>query len=267
MKKQSSTNSIDKKIKIAIIVQLNTYRKRKEVGGVSEISDFFKFLRSLGAKEIAPGRKHRRWQIGNKVLPVPSNLSGTRAFRNYEVLANRMALEEGLIRPPEKRGGKPTSGAPAKSQLAQRPDQLQRAAPGTREDLEAWNQSEAERWRLSCQEETKSMSEALPKSIVRVEERLPIVERIMREADKPLTRSEILKLAGWPENAHQAIGRVLTAYPSRFRRTRSVKRNERWELVVEEPPQALPPPMVEPAPEAPPTSRRHQAHENQEHGR
>ncbi|MBI2055256.1 MAG: hypothetical protein HYT39_04185 [Candidatus Sungbacteria bacterium] len=81
------------------------------------------------------------------------------------------------------------------------------------------------------------MSETSPqRQIMRAEERLPIVERILREAGRPLTRQEIVKLAGWPESGNQAVGRLFAAYPSHFRRTRgNVKKNERWELAPSRP--------------------------------
>lgn len=215
---------------------------------MSEKADFFKYLRSLGAVEIDPGKKHLRWQIGKQVLPIPGNLSGRRAFLNYKVTARRTALQEGLIRPPEKHSGEPTTVAVRERPPERRLNHTQSVTSGTRTELEDWNRQENEAWKLGFlkkEVEMTTVEEARQgHEFMRAKERLPIVERILREAGRPLTREEIRAETGWGLSGNQAIGRLFVAYPDRFRRTRGdVKRNERWELA--------PPPMPTPEPPAP----------------
>ena len=159
---------------------------------MSERSDFDKVLKSLGAKEVALGKKHLCWQIGSRKFYVPSNLSGQRAYRNYEVAARRIAINEGLISITSTRETSETSSdrSPDKQHRPQTSSLGYLRVPhGTRRDLEEWNRGENERWRSLLD---KGRLEMDPKRrIIREAERLPIVEQILRAVNKPLTAMEV----------------------------------------------------------------------------
>ena len=205
---------------------------------MSERSDFEKFLDGLGAKQIAPGKKHLCWQIGSRKFYVPGNLSGQRAYLNYEAAARRIAAEEGLIYSLSTR-------VASSDRFREKPQRLQatslgypRVPPGTSKDLEEWNRGENERWRSLLD---KGRLEMDPKRrIIREAERLPIVEQILRAANKPLTAMEVAKIgvSDWDwknaDVASHAILRLFKAHPKRFHATRGMKKNERWELILSE---------------------------------
>ena len=216
---------------------------------MSERSDFDKFLKSLGAKEVALGKKHLCWQIGSRKFYVPSNLSGQRAYRNYEVAARRIAAEEGLISSPSTRAVSSDRSHDKQHRPQTSSPGYLRVPHGTRRDLEKWNRGENERWRSLLEGGKLEMD---PKRrIIREAERLPIVEQILRAVNKPLTAMEIAKIgvSDWDwknaDVASHAILRLFKTHPKLFRATRGMKRSERWELVPPEPPAAPQVPILE----------------------
>jgi len=221
---------------------------------VSERSDFEKFLDGLGAKRAAPGKRHLCWQIGSRPFSIPGNLSGRRAYLNYEAAARKIAAEEGLI-------STKLTGAASSDRSREQPQRPQASSPdyprvshGTRQDLDEWNRLENERWRSPLHEGRLEMD--LPERRIRETERLPIVEQILRAVNEPLTAMEIARIgvSDWDwknaDVAGHAVLRLFKAHPKRFRAIRGTKRNERWELVPPEPPAT---PQI-PTPEAPEVS-------------
>ena len=205
---------------------------------MSERSDFDKFLKSLGAKEVALGKKHLCWQIGSRKFYVPGNLSGQRAYLNYEAAARRIAAEEGLISSPSTRAVSSDRSHDKQHRPQTSSPGYLRVPHGTRRDLEKWNRGENERWRSLLEGGKLEMD---PKRrIIREAERLPIVEQILRAANKPLTAMEVAKIgvSDWDwknaDVASHAILRLFKAHPKRFHATRGMKKNERWELILSE---------------------------------
>lgn len=205
---------------------------------MSEQSDFEKFLKSLGARKIEPARRHERWQVGQRVLPVPHNLSGSRAYRNYEQQALRMAREQGLapqaVAPPP--AGSERAAPPRRSVRPLAPRSQQRIQPGTRQDIELWNVLEAERYRQSLLRGAPMEGEVKrQRTIMRAEERLPMIVQYLREAGRPLSAMEIAEGLGWPRDSggHAVLG-IIRARSDIFRSTRGTRRKERFELVPKE---------------------------------
>lgn len=224
---------------------------------MSERSDFDKFLESLGAKQIAPGKKHLCWQIGSRKFYVPSNLSGQRAYLNYEAAARRIAINEGLVSIASTRETSSDRSPDKQQRLQTSSPSYPRVSHGTRQDLEEWNRGENERWKSLLGEGRLEMD--LPERRIREAERLPIVEEILSTVNEPLTAMEVARIGvsnlDW-KNANvagHAILRLFKAHPKRFRATRGMRRNERWELIPPEPPAAPQVPILEALPAAPST--------------
>lgn len=109
----------------------------------------------------------------------------------------------------------------------------------TPEEVAAWKELERLRWQR--QQEGMGMDEP-KRTIIRDESRIPLIERTLREAAKPLTSMEVCGPLGWDGEHHRrAVLRILRAYPNRFKPTRGQKKNERYELAPPDKPTPLTP--------------------------
>ncbi|MBI3304972.1 hypothetical protein HYZ80_01440 [Candidatus Parcubacteria bacterium] len=203
---------------------------------MSEKADFKKFLEKIGAVQTERDTKHECWRIGQEILRVPNNLSGTRAFRNYQAQALRTARRQGLAVPEIRRALISPRRRPKPKYRSSLPP-VEEATP---EQVAAWCKLEQLRWQ--CQQEGMGMDE-LKKTIIRDEDRIPPMKRVLREARKPLTNMEVCGLLSWEGEHHRrAVSRIFKAYPDWFKPTRGQKRNERYELI--EPADLTPKPDV-----------------------
>lgn len=73
------------------------------------------------------------------------------------------------------------------------------------------------------------------RSIMRMDDRLPLVEKVLREANRPLSGVEICKVLGWTtEGDRSALRRIFQRYPDRYLPTKGQKRNESYTLLPKE---------------------------------
>ncbi len=204
-------------------------RPRKEVSRVSKKEELEELLQSLGAVFVRHG-KDEVWRIGSKIVTIGHAITQDRQFQNYRAKILRVAREEGLLAP---RTGEKDTSPSARERDDARPastsTNTRRVAPATPDEVVAWNIGEEMRWRNAYR---GGETVEKPKRIVmQLEDRIPFVDRVLREAGRPLTRTEISAELGWGASGKTAIGRIIKSYPTRYRGTRDQKRNERYELV------------------------------------
>ena len=76
------------------------------------------------------------------------------------------------------------------------------------------------------------MEEKAKQAFRRHEDRMPFIERALREAPGPLTIIQICERLGWgTDSDHNAVRRIVRRYPSRYRPTSGKQRNERYTFV------------------------------------
>ena len=212
---------------------------------MSERRDFEKILVSLGGMRIESGTKQERWRIGTKIITVPNNLSGWRAFRNYEAQARRVAREEGIFQEaPAKTFALSNHKVKVANSRPRTEDRPAYSAAATRQDLEEWNARENMGWKTFWGEGRLEM-ETTKRHFIREPERIHVIQQTLRETGQPLSAIEIAKSA-WDdtEETSRAVLRILLKYPRIFRPTRGQQRNERYTLETGEQPATLTPPPL-----------------------
>ncbi len=198
---------------------------------MSKKGELEELLKSLGAEFVRHG-KDEVWCIGSKIVTIGHAITQDRQFQNYRAKILRVARQEGLLAP---RTEKEDTSPSAREREALRPagsvQDVRRAASASREEVIAWNIAEDARWR-NAYTGGERMEEHAKREVIRGEDRMPLIDRVLKEAGRPLTRTEISAALGWGESGETAIGRIMRSFPTRYRGTRGKKRNERYELVT-----------------------------------
>lgn len=206
---------------------------------MSKNEELEELLGSLGAVFVRHG-KDEVWRIGNKIVTIGHAITQDRQFQNYRAKILRVAREEGLLAP---RAGKSYAPSFAQERGTAPPSRRmpggQHARPANSAEIAAWNIRETALWELA-RRGGEAMDEmgAKERRSARMEDRLPLIDKALREAGQPLTVIEICKALGWNSRGGDAtaVHRAIHRYPERYRRTRGMKKNERFEFVPPTPP-------------------------------
>lgn len=198
---------------------------------MSKKEELEELLKSLGAVFARHG-KDEVWRIGSKIVTISHAITQDRQFQNYRAKILRVAREEGLLAP---RAGKEDTSASAREREnvlpARRARDRPRVTPATVEEVIAWNIAEDVRYKNAYTGGGRMEGHA-KREVIRLEDRMPLIDRELEAAGRPLTRTEISAALGWGESGETAIGRIMRSYPTRYRGTRGQKRNERYELAT-----------------------------------
>ena len=197
-------------------------------------ADFEKELKRLGAIFVRHGGDPAIYQLGSHTFPVRHRWSGGRQYENDVAQLKRIAREQGpIVAKP-----KPPAVGTAEGQRVSprsRPE-LVRTARATPEEVAAWNRAEEAGWRMAMDDDTRVETEA-KRTRVPLEDRLPHIDRVLREADRPMSAKEIAAVLGWTSERSRATTlQALRQYSRRYQPIKGQKRNERWVLRTEPPP-------------------------------
>lgn len=198
---------------------------------MSKKEELEELLKSLGGVFARHG-KDEVWRIGSQIVTLGHTITQDRQFQNYRAKILRAARQEGLLAP---RTGKKDTSPSARERETAQPARgvrdVRRVTPATAEEVIAWNIAQNAGWRNDYTGGGR-MEEHAKREVIRQEDRIPLIDRVLNEAGRPLTRTEISAALGWGESGETAIGRVIRSYPTRYRGTRDKKRNERYELAT-----------------------------------
>ncbi len=191
-------------------------------------------LESIGATLVRHGVDDV-WQIGKRIVTLGHAITKDRQFQNYRAKILRTAREEGLLPPRRESVLPPVSSAREGKRLAHMARHARHAPPATSEEIIAWNIAEDAGWRSAQRgggdmEEEEAGIAARPRAMG-VNERLPLIDRALRESDRPLTPMEVCRYLGWGETAdYRAVLNILRSYPGKYQPTGKLRRRERYGL-------------------------------------
>lgn len=186
--------------------------------------DLDKYLiEHIRAIRLPRGTNHNRWGIGNDMLEVPDNITGSRTFLNYKSEARRKAIAQGLLPPrpkPLPEGLFETERRKQRKCLKQAKRDRPSVEEGTAEDVALWQK---QRLLEELANKRRFIEEARVggsmRTCVSFGERVDKMTAAIENAGKPLDYEEICRAVGWfKAYDKEAARRVLNkAVPGHFR--------------------------------------------------